>query len=94
MPTSFTAWSRTRPTQETSGKRSSSVRHVIASPVSDFLIDGVTFKVGGKSKEKKQVQGIESHPTKIDSIEHQGRYLIGVVPARIVADLYQTVPQC
>lgn len=31
---------------------------VIASPIADFLIDDMTFEVGGKSKGQKQIQGI------------------------------------
>ena len=29
---------------------------VASSPVSDFLIDGMTFEVGGKNKKKKQIE--------------------------------------
>jgi predicted AAA+ superfamily ATPase len=42
---------------------------VIASPVSDFLIDGMTFEVGGKNKSQKQIQGIEKGYVVKDDIE-------------------------
>ena len=42
---------------------------VIASPVSDFLIDDMTFEVGGKNKKQKQIQGIEKAYVVKDDIE-------------------------
>lgn len=42
---------------------------VIASPVSDFLIDDMTFGVGGKNKKQKQIQGIEKAYVVKDDIE-------------------------
>jgi len=42
---------------------------VIASPVSDFLIDDMTFEIGGKNKGQKQVQGIEKSFVIKDDIE-------------------------
>ncbi|GAP71734.1 AAA ATPase [Candidatus Symbiothrix dinenymphae] len=42
---------------------------VIASPVSDFLIDDMTFEVGGKNKGQKQIQGIEKGYIVKDDIE-------------------------
>lgn len=42
---------------------------VIASPVSDFLIDDMTFEVGGKNKKQKQLQGIEKGYVVKDDIE-------------------------
>ena len=42
---------------------------VIASPVSDFLIDDMTFEVGGKNKRQKQIQGIEKAYVVKDDIE-------------------------
>ena len=32
---------------------------VTSSPVADFLVDGHTFEVGGKSKKQKQIKGTE-----------------------------------
>lgn len=42
---------------------------VIASPISDFLIDDITFEVGGKKKGQKQIQGIEKSFVVKDDIE-------------------------
>ncbi len=42
---------------------------VIASPVSDFLIDDMTFEVGGKNKGQKQIQSIENGFVVKDDIE-------------------------
>jgi hypothetical protein len=42
---------------------------VIVSPVSDFEIDGMTFEIGGKSKEQKQIQGLERGYIVKDNIE-------------------------
>ncbi len=42
---------------------------VISSPVSDFLIDDVTFEVGGQNKSKKQIQGIRNGYVVKDDIE-------------------------
>lgn len=42
---------------------------VIASPISDFLIDDITFEVGGKNKGQKQIQGIEKSFVVKDDIE-------------------------
>ena len=42
---------------------------VIASPLSDFLIDDMTFEVGGKSKSQKQIQNIEKSFIVKDNIE-------------------------
>lgn len=42
---------------------------VIASPVSDFLIDFMTFEVGGKNKKQKQIQGLEKSFIVKDDIE-------------------------
>ena len=42
---------------------------VIASPVSDFLIDDMTFEVGGKNKKQKQIQGLEKSFIVKDDIE-------------------------
>lgn len=33
---------------------------VITSTVSDFMIDNMTFEVGGKNKGQRQIQGIEN----------------------------------
>ena len=43
---------------------------VMASPVSDFLIDGHTFEVGGKSKTRKQITDIEDAFVVKDDIEY------------------------
>lgn len=42
---------------------------VIASTVSDFLIDDITFEIGGKNKGQKQVQGVEKGFIVKDDIE-------------------------
>lgn len=42
---------------------------VIASPVSDFLIDEMTFEVGGKNKKQNQIRGIEQGFVVKDDIE-------------------------
>lgn len=42
---------------------------VVASPVSDFLIDGCTFEVGGKNKKQKQLQGVENGYVVKDDLE-------------------------
>lgn len=43
---------------------------VYASPTSDFLVDGMTFEVGGKNKTGKQVKGIECSFVVKDDIEY------------------------
>jgi len=43
---------------------------VASSPVSDFLIDGMTFEVGGKNKKKKQIESVENGFVVKDDIEH------------------------
>lgn len=43
---------------------------VVASPVSDFCVDGITFEVGGKSKGQSQVAGIENAFVVKDDIEY------------------------
>jgi predicted AAA+ superfamily ATPase len=46
------------------------VKHdVISSPISDFLIDGRTFEVGGKNKGKKQIQDVANGYVVKDDIE-------------------------
>lgn len=46
------------------------VKHdVIVSPISDFLIDDMTFEVGGKNKKQKQLQGAERGYVVKDNIE-------------------------
>lgn len=46
------------------------VRHdVIVSPVSDFLIDDLTFEVGGRNKKQKQLQGLDNGFIVKDDIE-------------------------
>lgn len=42
---------------------------VITSPISDFLIDNMTFEIGGKNKGQKQIQGIEHSFIVKDDIE-------------------------
>jgi len=42
---------------------------VIASPIADFLIDGITFEVGGKNKSQKQIREIENAYLVKDDIE-------------------------
>ena len=43
---------------------------VMASPVSDFIVDGHTFEVGGKGKTGKQVKDVEDAYIVKDDIEH------------------------
>ena len=50
---------------------------VVTSPVSDFLIDKMTFEIGGKKKGQKQIQGIEKGFIVKDDIE-QG--FMNVIP--------------
>ena len=50
---------------------------VVASPVSDFLIDDMTFEVGGKKKGQKQIQGVQKGFVVKDDIE---RGFMNVVP--------------
>ena len=50
---------------------------VVTSPVSDFLIDEMTFEIGGKKKGQKQIQGIEKGFVVKDDIE-QG--FMNVIP--------------
>ena len=46
------------------------VKHnVVSSPISDFLIDDMTFEVGGKNKGQKQVKDIENGYVVKDDIE-------------------------
>ncbi|MDA3928531.1 MAG: hypothetical protein PF541_06190 [Prolixibacteraceae bacterium] len=48
----------------------SQVYEVMASPYSDFLVNGkFTFEVGGKSKKKKQISNIENSFVLKDDIE-------------------------
>lgn len=42
---------------------------VIASPVSNFLIDDMTFEIGGKNKGQKQIRGVEKGYVVKDDIE-------------------------
>lgn len=43
---------------------------VLASPVSDFLVDGHTFEVGGKSKTRKQITDVKDAFVVKDNIEY------------------------
>lgn len=46
------------------------VKHnIIVSPISDFLIDGITFELGGKRKGHKQIKGVERAYIVKDEIE-------------------------
>lgn len=45
------------------------IADVIASPASDFLINDITFEVGGKNKKQKQIQNIENSFIVKDDIE-------------------------
>ena len=49
---------------------------VSASPVSDFIIDGHTFEVGGKNKKRKQVAEIDDAYVVKDDIEYAYRNTI------------------
>lgn len=42
---------------------------VLSSPVSDFLVDGHTFEVGGKSKKQKQIKNVNDAFVVKDDIE-------------------------
>ena len=42
---------------------------VMVSPIADFKVNNVTFEIGGKSKTKKQVQGVENPYVLKDDIE-------------------------
>ncbi len=46
------------------------VHEVYASPAADFLVDGMTFEVGGKGKTGKQVKGLDSAYIVKDDIEY------------------------
>ena len=50
---------------------------VVASPVSDFLIDDMTFEVGGKKEGQKQIQEVQKGFVVKDDIE---RGFMNVVP--------------
>jgi len=43
--------------------------NVTASKKADFLIEGYTFEIGGKNKQKKQIKGIENAYIVKDNIE-------------------------
>ena len=46
------------------------IKHnVVSSPISDFLIDDITFEVGGKNKGQKQIKDIENSYVVKDDIE-------------------------
>ena len=49
---------------------------VAASPVSDFIVDGRTFEVGGRNKKRKQVAEIENAYVVKDDIEYAYRNTI------------------
>ena len=42
---------------------------VTASPVSDFEVDGITFEVGGRRKDKRQIEGLERAYIVKDDVE-------------------------
>ena len=42
---------------------------VLSSPVSDFLVEGMTFEVGGRNKKQKQLQGVPDGYVVKDDIE-------------------------
>jgi predicted AAA+ superfamily ATPase len=43
--------------------------NIVSSPVSDFEIEGMTFEIGGKSKEQKQIQTVEHGFVVKDNLE-------------------------
>ena len=45
------------------------LHEVVSSPVSDFLIEGMTFEVGGRNKKQKQLQGVPDGYVVKDDIE-------------------------
>ena len=47
-----------------------------ASPVSDFLVKGHTFEVGGKSKNQKQIKNIDDAFIVKDDIENAYKNII------------------
>lgn len=47
------------------------VGHIVtASAASDFEVDGMTFEVGGRNKDKKQIEGIKDAFVAKDDIEY------------------------
>ena len=42
---------------------------MLSSPVSDFLVEGMTFEVGGRNKKQKQLQGVPDSYVVKDDIE-------------------------
>lgn len=52
------------------------VHEVYASPAADFLVDGMTFEVGGKGKTGKQVKGLDSAYIVKDDIEYGYRNVV------------------
>ncbi len=45
------------------------VGDVVSSPVSDFLVDGMTFEIGGRKKGHKQISGVDNGYIVKDDIE-------------------------
>lgn len=45
------------------------VGDVMCSPVSDFLVDGMTFEIGGRKKGQKQISEIDNAYVVKDDIE-------------------------
>ncbi len=45
------------------------VGRVVCSPVSDFLVDGMTFEIGGRKKGQKQITGVDNAFVVKDDIE-------------------------
>lgn len=49
---------------------------VVASPVSDFLVDGHTFEVGGRNKKRKQIADIKDAYVVKDDILYANNNII------------------
>ena len=43
---------------------------VRSSPVSDFLVEGLTFEVGGRNKGRDQLKGVDGGYVVSDDVEH------------------------
>lgn len=63
--------------RETAFYMTTKVRHdVKSSSKSDFSVDGFTFEIGGKSKQRQQIKDMENAYVVKDDIEHGSEYII------------------
>lgn len=44
--------------------------NITSSPAADFIVDGLTFEIGGRSKGRRQIEGIDNAFIVKDDIEH------------------------